>query len=44
MKGGVSADVTSTLAVDDEQAPERELDGLLLASNQEPCVSGANRV
>jgi hypothetical protein len=32
-------------ALDEEQVPEREFDGLLLArSNQEPCVSGANRV
>jgi hypothetical protein len=32
-------------SLDEEQAPEREFDGLSLArSNQEPCVSGANRV
>jgi len=31
--------------VPEEQVPEREFDGRLLArSNQEPCVSGANRV
>jgi hypothetical protein len=34
-----------THATDEEQVPEREFDGLSLArSNQEPCVSGANRV
>jgi hypothetical protein len=32
-------------SLDEQQAPERELDSLLLAgSNQEPRVSGANRV
>jgi hypothetical protein len=31
--------------LDEEQVPEREFDGLVLARpNQEPCVSGANRV
>jgi hypothetical protein len=34
-----------TLAPDEEQAPKRERDGLSLARwNQEPYVSGANRV
>jgi hypothetical protein len=33
------------LGLDEEQAPEREFDGLLLArSNQEPCASGTYRV
>jgi hypothetical protein len=33
------------LALDEEQVPKWELDGLSLArSNQEPCGSGANRV
>jgi hypothetical protein len=44
-RAGVSADAHHALARDEEQVLEREFDGLLLArSNQEPCVSGANRV
>ncbi len=44
MNTGASID-TDNVAGLDEQAPEEEFDELLLArSNQEPCVSGANRV
>ena len=42
MKGGVCAEAPT--APDEQQAPEPELDALLLAgSTREPCVSGVNR-
>jgi hypothetical protein len=45
MNAGVSASAAPAPARNEEQVPERESDGLLLArSNQEPCVSRANRV
>jgi hypothetical protein len=41
----VAARNPETLAPDEQQAPEWELDALSLAgSNQKSCVSGANRV
>jgi hypothetical protein len=37
--------VPETAALDEQEVREQELDALLLArSNQEPSVSGANRV
>ena len=44
LMGGVYLPDVLAAQLDEEQVPEREFDGLLLArSNQEPCVSGANR-
>ena len=40
-----AAKTRPVIALDEEQAPERGFDGLLLArSNQEPYISNANRV